>query len=217
MTYSHCKQTNGKFSPNLNRKRCPFCGEKHKGKKCPIEEKMAPHMRRIVGHFGESIASHLDCPKCGKSKTLRIRRDNTPSNDIYCSDPACTCHPIEVKTKCLSGEIPYDLLLHHGNYFEYTRRQANGLDFIIIIYSVDRLTKKNKIRKVLYQPNKDIIEDSKNTHGNFRVTRKSDSSGSTITIKDRRLLKELTIPSDVPTEYDFSGIVNELVQVIREN
>jgi len=139
-------------------KKCYFCGGDHKCRNCYIEKKIAPIMSKIIGEFMEKyISDNFKCQRC-KNNTLEVLGDHSPSLDIVCS--SCKSK-YEIKSKCLSSRyIPIDLKLPHGNYNKYITRQKEGLDFIIIIYSVDRLLKNIIIREILYIPNDDIIESN---------------------------------------------------------
>ena len=146
------------------------------------------------------VANRLYCPHC-MIQSLRLLGNHTPSLDIVCDN----CHTnFEVKSKCLSvNSLPNDLILHHGNYFDYINRQQKGLDFIIIIYKVDRKTKMIEIRKILYIPNEKIHENS-----HFKVVQKSDSSMSTIYITDYTKLTEIKLNRIY--NYNFSNDIKLL-------
>jgi hypothetical protein len=170
-------------------KKCYFCGGNHKCRDCYIEKKIAPIMRKIVGEFMENyISDNFKCPRC-QNKTLEVLGDHSPSLDIVCS--SCKSK-YEIKSKCLSSrEIPIDLKLPHGNYNKYITRQREGLDFIIIIYSVDRLLKNIIIREILYIPNNDIIESNC-----IWIINRFKSKLSTILIKNKNhpMIHKLKIP-----------------------
>ena len=76
--------------------------------------------------------------------------------------------------------ITKDIKLPHGNFTDYNKRQKYGLDFIIVIYSVDRVKKEINIREVLYM-NDEIIKNS----NIVEVVKRPSSPLSTIMIKDR--------------------------------
>ncbi len=61
--------------------------------------------------------------------------------------------------------LPNDIKIHHGNFEYYVNRQASGLDFIIVIYKVDRKEKISEIRKIIHIPDSDIKNND-----NFIVT-----------------------------------------------
>jgi DNA-directed RNA polymerase subunit RPC12/RpoP len=167
-------------SPTLKNKniRCFFCNGNHLCRKCPIEEKIAPLLKKKVGDYMEyHVANNYSCPKCLK-KTLIVLGNNSPSLDILCKECG---KKIEVKSKCLSVKnLPNDINLQHGNYIDYNKRQKSGLDFIVVIYSVDRINKVINIREVLYMDDA-LMKDS----SIIRVTKRNQSSLSTIEIKDR--------------------------------
>jgi len=161
---------------NINNKlRCYFCQGNHLCRNCPIEEKLAPILKKKVGKYMEYyVANNLNCPIC-KKKELHVLGNNSPSLDIICKN--CNRN-IEVKSKCLSvNKLPNNIYLPHGNFSEYFERQKTGLDFIIVIYSVDRIKKMINIRKILYM-NDDIIKDG----DIIKVTRRENSPLSTIKI-----------------------------------
>jgi len=161
-------------------------------------------MKKIVGqHMEKFVATELCCPRCNNMTLGRIG-DHSPSLDIICTN--CSTK-FEVKSKCISAEqIPTDLILNHGNYFDYIARQSNELDFIIIIYGVDRRSKIITIRKVLHVPHNIVKKKSV-----FTVVKQSTSTYSTILIPDYTKLCDITPTLDFG--YDFSDniitIVNE--------
>jgi hypothetical protein len=167
--------TNFKKSSINNKIRCYFCNGNHLCRNCPIEEKLAPILKKKVGEYMEHyVANNLNCPLC-QQKELHVLGNNSPSLDIICKN--CNRN-IEVKSKCLSvNKLPNNIYLPHGNFSEYFERQKTGLDFIIVIYSVNRIKKMINIRKILYM-NDDIIKDG----DIIKVTRRVDSSLSTIKI-----------------------------------
>ena len=139
-----------------NKLRCYFCNGNHLCRDCPIEEKISPLLKKQVGDYMEHhVANILACPSCNQKK-LRVLGNNSPSLDIVCKN--CS-RRIEVKSKCLSVKnIPKDINLPHGNFKEYIIRQNKGLDFIIVIYSVNRIHKNIKLREILYL-NNDFINN----------------------------------------------------------
>lgn len=157
--------------------RCYFCDGNHVCRDCPIEEKLAPMLKKKVGKFMEHyVARNLPCPTC-KLKKLKVLGNNSPSLDIICKN--CNRN-IEVKSKCLSvNNLPSDIYLPHGNFNEYFERQKSGLDFIIVIYSVNRIKKVINIRKVLYM-NDEIIK----VGDVVKVLKRVDSPLSMIKIDD---------------------------------
>lgn len=164
---------------NVNKKskkvRCYFCEGNHLCRDCPVEEKLAPILKKKVGKFMEHyVANNLDCPICHE-RQLKVLGNNSPSLDIICQN--CNRN-IEVKSKCLSvNKLPNDIHLPHGNFSEYFERQKTGLDFIIVIYSVNRVKKLINIRKVLYM-NDNIIKDG----DVIKITKRVNSPLSTIKI-----------------------------------
>ena len=195
-------------SKKRNKLRCYFCNGKHLCRNCPIESKLAPILKQKIGHFMEYyIANIFECPSC-KMKSLKVLGNNSPSLDIVCKE--CS-RRIEVKSKCLSVQVlPDDLYLPHGNFLDYNKRQKYGLDFIVVIYSVDRIKKKINIREVLYM-NNSIIKN-----GNIvEVIKRPSSPLSTIKIKDRNSPKitKLNINSK-KTNISFK---KQIVDMINEH
>jgi len=165
-----------------NKYRCHFCGGNHNCRNCPIEKKVAPQLKKIIGkkieHF---VSDNISCPICG-CKTLRLLGDNSPSLDIVCDNPECL-KKFEVKSKCLScKELPDDIKINHGNFKYYTERQKDGLDFIIVIYKVDRKNKISEIRKIIHVPDSDIKNNN-----NFIVTPNKDNNYCQILINNHNL------------------------------
>lgn len=146
---------------------CHFCGGNHNCRDCPIEKKVAPQLKKIIGKKMEQYVSSLPCPCC-RLKNLCLLNDNSPSLDIVCKNNKCG-KKFEVKSKCLSCKnLPDDLKINHGNYEYYLKRQSEGLDFIIVIYKVDRINKISTIRKIIHIPDNDIKLNS-----NFNVIQKN--------------------------------------------
>ena len=111
-------------------------------------------------------------------KKLKVLGNNSPSLDIICQH--CK-RRIEVKSKCLSvRKLPSDLNLPHGNFKDYNLRQSKGLDFIIVIYSVNRIKKNILLREILYL-NNDIIKKK----DVFNVEKRPSSPLSFIKIKNK--------------------------------
>jgi len=167
---------------------CIFCkGSKHDTIQCPIETKLSKHIKEYIGYYMEDlIASNIKCPECKKNK-LKVVGDNTPSKDIVCYN----CHQIfEIKSKCLSSEIiPKDIMMHHGLYYKYIEQKNRGLNFIFVIYGVDRLTKIITIREILYASNfhiDNLVFINKNT----------DNTHCTISIPNRTKLNKLSLGID---------------------
>ena len=139
---------------------CQFCNShNHTTRYCPIEKKISPLIRSKVGKMMEHVVSKINCPKCFSNGLLVLGTD-APSLDLKC---VICHHQFEVKSKCLSCKVlPNDLKLNGGNYNQYIKRQKEGLDFIVIIYGVDRKTKILKIRKIIHIPNKIIVKNNLN-------------------------------------------------------
>ena len=186
-----------------NSNTCYFCYESHSCRNCPIEAMVAPYMKKIIGiHMENFVADTLFCPKCNNNGLILLG-NHTPSLDIICNN---CCTNFEVKSKCLSiDKLPTDLMLHHGNYFDYISRQESGLDFLIIIYKVNRKMKMIEIRKILYIPNEIIKEQS-----HFKVVQKYNSSMSTIYIKDYTKLPEIKL--NCRYNYNFTNDIIELYE-----
>lgn len=135
--------------------KCHFCSGNHNCRDCPVEKKVAPKLKKIIGKKMEQFVSTLSCPNCFQ-KTLFLLNDNSPSLDIVCKNECCKTK-FEVKSKCLScDKLPNDLKIPHGNYRYYMERQNDRLDFIIVIYKVDRKKKISEIRKIIHIPDKEI-------------------------------------------------------------
>ncbi len=189
--------------------KCHYCGGRHCCRECPIEKTLAPYMRKLVGLYMEDfVAKELCCPNCGSHGSLKMLGTHAPSLDIICE---CCHENFEVKSKCLSGNIPIDLVFNHGNYYDYIERAKQGLNFIFIIYSVDRKTKIVSIKNVYYCP--------KNTnHNNVIVIKKSDSQLSDIYIKKISCLHEIQLEYNY--DYNFSQNIIEILknyqQIIRK-
>lgn len=187
--------------PNFSSKKsCYFCGGNHLCRQCPQELILAPLLKKYIGSIMENfISDNYSCPGCNTCN-LKVLGNHSPSLDIVCKN--CD-RKFEVKSKCLSvNQLPIDLNLPHGNFFDYKKRQSSGLDFFIIIYKVDRFNKKIKIREILYIKNKEISKGN-----NFKVIKRNDSNLSTIIIDNRLNLNKLNLVSK--NEFDFSNIVNQ--------
>ena len=184
--------------------KCYFCGENHTCRECPLEAEMAPILKKKVGMLMEHyIANNFLCPQCNKN-SLDVIGNHSPSLDILCRE--CS-KKIEVKSKCLSvNHLPEDIKLPHGNYHDFINRIDNGLDLFVVIYGVDRIKKKLKIREVLNIPtillkNPTIIE----------IVKRNDNNLSTILIKDRLSLNQLDIPNKDKT-IDFGNEISEYLR-----
>jgi hypothetical protein len=186
---------------------CEYCNNNHNSRECPLEKQLAPIMRKIVGMYMEQfVADEVYCPRCNY-KTLNPLRTHAPSLDIICS----TCDTkYEIKSKCMSSnKIPKDLHFNHGNYNDYINRQKNGLDIMLILYSVCRKTKVIKIRHVFYVNNEDI-----NKKKYIEVVKKPNSSLSEILVEDHNKLPEIIFNQKF--SYDFSDNINSIISTARK-
>jgi hypothetical protein len=175
-----------KQTQHINHMKCFFCNGNHTCRTCPIENKMAPILRKKVGNLMEYyIADNLECPECHVRK-LKVIGNHTPSLDIICSN--CN-NKFEVKSKCLSvNNLPNDIKLPHGSYIDYVHRLNEGLNLIVIIYGVDRIKKMIKIREVLYANNNLL-----NKIDIIKVSKRIDNNLSTILIKNKEKLDKLKV------------------------
>lgn len=183
---------------------CNFCGGSHHCKNCSIEKTLAPHVKKIIGRKMEFfIGENLTCPYCRK-KELSVLDDNTPSLDVVCN---CCGKYFEIKSKCLSSEnIPNELYLTHGNYDYYLDRQEEELDFLILIYKVNRKTKDIIIRKVFHVTNNDI----KNSN-NFIIEPDEDYYHCNIIINNHNYFQE----NKSVKNYKIS-MINEIENLFKE-
>ena len=190
--------------------KCFYCNGSHSCRNCPIELKIAPYMKKIIGQHMETFAAtKIACPRCNKPSMKRLG-NHTPSLDIICTN---CCTNFEVKSKCLSVNIlPKDLILHHGNYFDYLARQSKGLDFIIIIYKVDRISKIIQIRKILHILNENIKTKIDNSPTNFCINPEYKSPLSKIYIGDYTKLNEIKINNNY--NYNFTNDIKNLMKTI---
>ena len=186
---------------------CEYCNSYHHDKKCPLEHLLAPYMKEIVGYFMEEhVAKEIYCPRCN-NKALKSLRNHAPSLDIICTN--CNSK-YEVKSKCISAEtIPHDLVFNHGNYKDYVNRQKTGLDFILIVYSVNRKTKTIKIRHMFYAKNEDIINNKC-----LNIVKKNNSSLSQIIVEDYNYLYEII--HNQKYYYDFSENITIILSAARK-
>ena len=186
---------------------CHYCNGNHSCRNCPIESLVAPHMKKIVGKHMESfVANELECPRC-HNMTLQLLGNHSPSLDIVCNH--CETN-FEVKSKCISANtIPNDLILNHGNYFDYLNRQESGLDFIAIIYGVDRKTKVITIRKVFHIPNEMILEKK-----DFKIVKKTNSTLSDIIIPNNTVLPNIT--PKMQYSYDFADSIIDIINTNKQ-
>lgn len=188
--------------PNL---KCHFCGGNHNCRVCPVEKKVSPKLKKAIGKKMEQYVSTLPCPCC-RNKSLRLLNDNTPSLDIICVNNKCN-KKFEVKSKCLSCEqLPNDLKINHGNYEYYLERQKEGLDFIIVMYKVDRKNKVSTIRKVIHIPDSDI-----KLNNNFTVVQ--NYRYCNIFIKNHNIYNGIEFKS-LPPSFSFK---NEIKKILNNN
>lgn len=190
-------------------KKCDFCRGDHKDRDCPIEKRLAPFMRKQVGYWMEEfVGNNIKCPICGYN-SIHILGDNSPSLDAICSN--CN-NNYEVKSKCLSvSNIPDDIVINHGNYFEYLNRKKQNLNFIIVIYSANRKNKSITIRKVFYVPSKNV-----NSGENFKVIQKNNSTLCNIFIKNHNLYKTYPIYR-LNTTHNFSNEIQQKIDLINSS
>jgi hypothetical protein len=182
---------------------CEFCNGKHITRNCPVELKLAPEIKKIVGNLMEYyFCNSFSCPGC-KNKTLSVLGNNKPSLDIIC----LTCSKkIEVKSKCLSiNNLPRDIVCHGGNYNQFINNIENlELDLVVIIYGVNRKKKEIYIRKVYYIPN-NILYNSKLV----TIDKCINSSLSIINIKNIEKLNNIIIKSN--QIISFKNIINKFL------
>jgi hypothetical protein len=179
--------------------KCHYCGGRHSCRGCPIEKTLAPYMRKLVGESMEKfVAEELCCPQCSAHGSLKMLGTHAPSLDIVCT--SCNAN-FEVKSKCLSGKIPNNLIFNHGNYYDYVARSKSGLNFIFIIYSVNRTSKVLTIKNVYYHPH---------YNNDVQVIKKSDSHLSDIIVKNISSLREIQLEYNY--DYDFS---NNIIQILK--
>ena len=183
--------------------KCDYCNNYHVSKECLLEKQLAPIMRKLVGMYMEFfVATEVYCPRCN-NKTLESLGTHAPSLDLICN--SCKTK-YEIKSKCMSADvIPVDLVFNHGNYNDYINRQRQGLDIILIIYSVNRKTKVIKIRKVLWVPHNQIIESNI-----INVVRKQNSTLSQIVVNNYKYLNEICFINQ-KFAYDFSENINTII------
>ena len=165
---------------------CTFChGYDHTSKECKIEKKTSKQLKLSVGNMMEYyVEQNIKCPECN-CNTLCVIGNNTPSCDIICNN--CT-KIFEIKSKCLSCTIiPDDIIINHGHYNKFLSKIYEGLNIIIIIYSVDRYNKCITIREVLYI-NNILLSNYKL----INISKKKDNN-TLITIKNRKLLNKLLL------------------------
>jgi hypothetical protein len=182
---------------------CYYCSGRHSCRECPQEKLISPIMKKLVGMYMENIvANKIKCPKCIEGQ-LTIIGTHAPSLDIVCNN--CETK-FEIKSKCISAtDIPNDLILPHGSYFDYINRLEEGLEFIIIVYGVDRKTKIINIRKILYIPHETLRGKQ-----HINIIKKNDSTLSEIYIPDNRVLNHIILNKNY--SYDFSKNIDTILQ-----
>ncbi len=184
---------------------CDYCNNIHHPKECQLEKLVSPLMKKIVGMYMEHfVASEVLCPRC-YNKTLEPLGTHAPSLDLICK--SCNTK-YEIKSKCMSSKIiPHDLVFNHGNYNDYKKRQLEGLDIMLILYSVCRKTKIIKIRRVFWVPN-DIIT----TTNYINVVKLKDSSLSKIIVDNYKYLPEIIFNQRYAFAYDFSEQIDTIIK-----
>jgi hypothetical protein len=172
---------------------CSFCNKyDHTSKECKIEKDTSIKLKLLVGNMMEHYAANnIKCPECN-CNSLCVIGDNTPSCDIICNN----CNKMfEIKSKCLSCDvIPDDIMINHGHFDKFLSKINEGLNIIVIIYSVNRYNKSITIREILYI-NNTLIKNNKL----ITISKKKDSNYTLITINNRKLLNKLII-------YNFNSI-----------
>ena len=133
---------------------CYYCNGNHYSRACPIEKKKSTKLKKKVGKYMEGYYSrNYSCIRCG-CENLIVKGDRSPSWDLTCLQCG---NILEIKSKCLSAKkIPQYIVLHHGSFKHYEKRQENGLDFVVIIYRVNRSSKEVFIREIMYFRNEQI-------------------------------------------------------------
>ena len=185
--------------------KCYFCGGNHLCRECPQETMLAPILKKYIGSIMENfIGDNFCCPSCNK-KSLAVLGNHSPSLDIVCQNECCK-RKFEVKSKCLSvNTLPKDIILPHGNFEDYKKRQKKGLDLFVIIYKVDRVNKKITIREVLYAKNSQIVKND-----NIQVVKRHKSHLSTINISNKNLLSKMQL--NKLYQFDFSSIIENYLK-----
>lgn len=165
-------------------KKCYNCGSNHLLRYCPIQNQISKYIKNEIGFTMEHfIGNNIKCPECNSNKLIVISKF-VPSLDLICND----CYKIyEVKSKCLSiNNLPNDIIIKHGSYTKFLNKISEGLNLIIIIYSVNRNSKTLYIREVLYANNNDI----KNPNILY-FNKHDDSNLTTIFIDNKNKLPKL--------------------------
>lgn len=183
--------------------KCYFCGGPHLCRDCNIERKKSPEMKKKVGKYMEKYyAENFPCIRCG-SPNLKVLNDRSPSLDVTC--PNCS-NKLEIKSKCLSvKKLPKDIKLPHGSFHHYIKRQNAGLDFAIIIYGINRVTKEITVREIMYFLNEVVNTDL------IKIIPQKKSQLSEILIKDREDPKILKLRIPKNNVIDFKKKVESIV------
>lgn len=181
---------------------CYFCRGPHLCRDCPIEKKKSAGMKKEVGKYMETYyAENFSCIRCG-CNNLSVLNNRSPSLDIVCQQ--CN-NRLEIKSKCLSVKnLPNDISLPHGSFEHYKNRQNNGLDFAIIIYGINRISKEIIIREIMY-----FLSEVMNTNI-IKVLPNKNSQLSKIIIpnKNHNSILKLNIPNN--NIIDFKNKVNNI-------
>ena len=181
---------------------CNFCKGNHYTKICPIESKLSPLFKNLVGFIMEHhFCKFFSCPGC-QNNTLKVLNNNNPSLDIICTN----CNKkIEIKSKCLSSNIiPKDIICQSGNYTHFIKNINDiNLDLIIIIYGVNRKKKEIYIRKIIYAPNSIILNTDI-----IKIIKRYNSSLSLIYINDIDKLINILINSN--KIITFKNLLNKI-------
>lgn len=187
---------------------CEFCNGNHNCRECPIEKAVCSEIKLTVGlYMEEFVENNIKCSNCNLYSLQRLG-DNSPSLDLKCY----ICNKkIEVKSKCLSiDKLPNDIQCKGGNFnnFKFNIEQKQ-LDLILIIYGVNRKSKKIYIRE-MYNINNDILLHSHNVE----ITQNDTSSCSMINIKDKNLLDSINT-KNIPT-ISFKPLIKKLIKNINK-
>ena len=182
---------------------CHYCNGNHYSRACPVEKKKSSKLKKKVGKYMEKYYSrHYPCMRCGRN-SLVVKGDRSPSWDLACTQ--CD-NVLEIKSKCLSSKkIPQDITLPHGSFVHYNERQVQGLDFVVIIYRANRVSKEITVREVMYFYNEQIMNTNL-----FVVQPNPNSQLSNIYINNRedpRIVK-LALPSQ--SNIDFNQQVEDI-------
>jgi hypothetical protein len=184
---------------------CSFCNNYgHTSKTCKIEKDLSYKLNELVGGIMEYYTSNnIKCPECNCS-TLHVLDNNTPSCDIICNH----CNKMfEIKSKCLSCPIlPNDIFINHGHFEKFISRINQGLNIIVIIYSVNNYNKSITIREALYINNSNIRNQKI-----INISKKKESNNTSIVIKNRKLLSKLITHNytTISLEHEINDLMSE--------